>query len=40
VHLKAPAGTPMANVMLTLMHKMGMTELQQFGDSSGEFSLA
>ena len=38
-HLRAPAGTPMANVMLTLLHKMGMTEVEQFGDSTREFSL-
>jgi hypothetical protein len=40
LHLKAPAGTPMANVMLTLMHKIGLTDVEQFGDSTGEFSLA
>jgi hypothetical protein len=40
VHLRAPAGTPMANVMLTLMHKIGLSDLEQFGDSTGEFSLA
>jgi len=39
VHHKAPAGTPMANVMLTLMHKIGLTDIGQFGDSTGEFSL-
>jgi len=39
VHLRAPAGTPMANVMLTLLHKMGVTEAEQFGDSTGEFSV-
>jgi len=39
VHLKAPAGTPMANVMLTLMHKVGLTDIAQFGDSTGEFAL-
>jgi hypothetical protein len=39
-HVRAAAGTPMANVMLTVMHKMGMTELQQFGDSTGEFSFS
>jgi uncharacterized protein DUF1552 len=39
LHLKAPAGTPMANVMLTLMHKIGLSDLDQFGDSTGEFSL-
>jgi len=40
VHVKAPAGTPMANVMLTLMHKIGLTDVAQFGDSTGEFPLA
>ena len=40
LHLKAPAGTPMANVMLTLMHKAGLTDIGQFGDSTGTFSLA
>jgi len=39
VHLKAPAGTPMANVMLTLMHKAGLTDVEQFGDSTGAFAL-
>jgi len=38
-HLKAPAGTPMANVMLSLMHKVGLTRIEQFGDSTGIFSL-
>jgi hypothetical protein len=38
-HLRAPAGTPMANVMLTLMHKIGLSDIHQFGDSTGEFSL-
>ena len=39
VHLKAESGTPMANVMLTLMHKLGLDDLQSFGDSTGEFSF-
>ena len=39
MHHKAPAGTPMANVMLTLMHKIGLTDVDRFGDSTGEFSL-
>jgi hypothetical protein len=39
VHLEAPAGTPMANAMLTMMHKLGLTEIAQFGDSTGPFSL-
>jgi hypothetical protein len=40
VHLKTPDDTPMANVMLTLMHKLGMDDVKTFGDSTGEFSLA
>ncbi len=37
VHLKAPDGTPMANAMLGLMHRLGMDDLESFGDSTGEF---
>jgi hypothetical protein len=39
LHLKAPDGTPMANVMLSLMHKLGITDVNSFGDSTGEFLL-
>jgi hypothetical protein len=39
VHHRAEAGTPMANVMLTAMHKIGLTDIAQFGDSTGEFHL-
>jgi hypothetical protein len=39
LHLKAADGTPMANVMLTLLHALGLEELKSFGDSTGEFSL-
>jgi hypothetical protein len=40
MHLKAPDGTPMANVFLTLMHKLGMDDVKTFGDASGEFALS
>ncbi len=40
VHLKAPDGTPMANVMLSLMHKLGMDDVDSFGDSTGEFAFS
>ncbi|MEM7415223.1 MAG: DUF1552 domain-containing protein [Gemmatimonadota bacterium] len=40
VHLKAPDGTPMANVMLSLMHKLGMDDMESFGDSTGDFSMS
>ncbi len=39
VHLKAPDGTPMANVFLTLLHKLGMDDIKSFGDSTDEFAL-
>jgi hypothetical protein len=39
MHLKAPDATPMANVMLTLAHQFGCSDLHTFGDSTGEFSL-
>jgi hypothetical protein len=39
LHLKAEDGTPMANAMLTAMHMLGMDDVKQFGDSTGEFGL-
>ena len=39
LHLKAPNGTPMANAMLTLMHKLGLDDAS-FGDSTGAFSFS
>ena len=39
MHLKAPDGTPMADVMLTLLHRLGVDDVASFGDSAGEFSL-
>ncbi len=40
LHLKAPDGTPMANVMLQLLHDLGRSDVETFGDSTGTFSLA
>ena len=37
---RPPKDTPMANVMLTLLHRLGLDDLQTFGDSTGEFSFA
>ncbi len=39
LHVKAPDGTPMANVMLSLLHRLGLEE-ETFGDSTGAFDLA
>ncbi|MGI9625899.1 MAG: DUF1552 domain-containing protein [Longimicrobiales bacterium] len=40
LHVRADAGTPMANVMLSLMHKLGMDDVEQLGNSTGDFSLS
>jgi hypothetical protein len=40
VHLKALDGTPMANVFLSAMHGLGMDDMEEFGDSTGTFSLS
>ena len=38
VHLKAKNGTPLSNVMLSLLHTLGLGDLESFGDSEGAFS--
>jgi len=40
LHVKAPDGTPMANVMLSLLHKLGLDDMEEFGDSTGDLSLS
>jgi hypothetical protein len=40
LHLRAPDGTPMANVMLGLMHKLGLEDVESFGDSTSDFSFS
>ncbi len=37
-HLKAKNGTPLSNVMLSLLHALGHDDLQSFGDSEEAFS--
>ncbi len=39
LHLQAPDGTPMANVLLSLLHGLGHDDLSSFGDSTGAFPL-
>src|SRR6516165_4454672 len=39
LHLRAPDGTPVANVMLSVLHKLGLDDMSTFGDSTGEFDL-
>jgi hypothetical protein len=38
-HVVAPDGTPMANVFLELLHRMGATDIDKFGNSTGTFSI-
>jgi hypothetical protein len=38
LHVEVPEGTPMANVFLTLMRRLGM-DIQKFGDSTGEIEM-
>ena len=39
VHVKAPNGTPLANAMLTLLHKLGLDDVGSFGDSTAALDL-
>ena len=39
LHLRAPSGTPMANVFVTLMQSIGHDRMESFGDSTSEFAL-
>ena len=39
LHVMTPNGTPMANVMLSLMHKLGMDDIETFGNSGSDFSF-
>jgi hypothetical protein len=38
-HLKAPDGTPMADVFLSLLHRFGVDDVASFGDSMAPFAL-
>jgi len=38
-HLVAPNQTPLADVMLSVLHVLGLEELKVFGDNEGVFSL-
>jgi hypothetical protein len=39
LHLRAADETPMANVMLSLLHTLGLDDMKTFGDSTGTFDL-
>jgi len=40
MHVKAADGTPMADAMLTLMHKLGLEDVTEFGDNTGALTLS
>jgi hypothetical protein len=39
LHIKAPAGTPLANAMLGVLHALGADDIAQFGDSDAAMNL-
>jgi hypothetical protein len=39
LHLKCPPGTPMANLLLTTLHKLGVDDIDHVGDSTGFLSI-
>ena len=39
-HIRAKDGTPMANAMLSMMHAIGLEDVQQFGDSTAALDLS
>jgi hypothetical protein len=36
LHIKCLGGTPLANLLLTILHKLGVNDVSQIGDSTGE----
>ena len=40
LHLRAPEGTPMANVFVNLLQRIGHDDVEGFGDSTGSFPLS
>ena len=39
LHLKCGDETPMANLLLTMMHRLGVNDLRRIGDSTGELAI-
>lgn len=39
LHYRAAAGTPMANVLLTVLHKLGIDDVKTIGDSNAEVAI-
>jgi len=39
IHIKTPDGTPMANAMLSMLHMLGLNDVEAFGDSTAPLDL-
>jgi len=39
LHLKCPRGTPMANLLLSTLRKLGVNDVEKIGDSTGELAI-
>lgn len=39
LHLNCPDETPMANLLLTIMHRLGVDDLAKIGDSTGDLAI-
>lgn len=39
LHLNCPAGTPMANLLLTILSRLGVEDVPEIGDSTGELAI-
>jgi hypothetical protein len=39
LHLKAPNGMPLANAMVSVLHALGLDDVERFGDSDAAFDL-
>ena len=39
LHLRCPQGTPMANLLLTVVRRLGLTDIEKIGDSTGELAI-
>jgi hypothetical protein len=37
--VKTADGTPTANAMLSVLHRLGLDDVESFGDSSGEVAI-
>jgi Protein of unknown function (DUF1552) len=39
LHLRCPQGTPMANLLLTVVRRLGLSDVEKIGDSTGELAI-